>query len=886
MFKSVLLSGSFILLFIIRSFSQAGFIAPDTVCVNTTFTIQNTSAGASTYFWNFCSGSLYGTPLLTSLGNVGGMLNIPTFMVTVKDGSNYYGFISNFGASSLLRLDFGTSMLNTPKVTNLGNVDGKIPPNTEGLQVVKDADGWHVIIVGGASPDAACILKIDFGASITNPKPTATNWGNIGNLNYPVDLYLFQDNGKWYGLTVNFFNNTITRFAFGTNFRNAPVGTNFGNLGNVDHPTGIYAIQENANWYVFITNETGSTISRLDFGNSLVNMPTGINLGNPGGVLNGPRDLCIIHDCGNIFALAINHFSNDLVRLDFNADITSNASGVSLGNAGNLSFPHSISTIFREGNSLYAFITSVDNGTIARLEFNSCNNSSIASTKQAVAPPILYNTPGNYTVHLLTNESLPSQSAFCKNIVVMPEIKPNLGADRELCSGSVLPLDAGPGATHYLWNTGATTRTIIAATSGTYSVTVSNGACTGTSSMKLKIADPLVLNTPVVTNIDCGVIGKIQMHPSGGTAPYTYYINGISGNAVFTTRDAGNYLIKVVDANNCEATTIVPITENTPAIIRAAASSNAPTCHNRTDGNISVRILKGVPPFEYAVKGQAFQALSSFTDLAQGTYRIYIRNAVCIDSVEVTLIAPDRFKIGVDPYNEICERGNGRITFMPRGGTAPYDIYWDNTLVTSPEIRGLSTGTYSLTGMDVNGCSVDTTIDIRNVIIPPVHIMNHDTIINIGDIFQLNAVNAVDYSWTPVDGLSCTNCSSPFARPLKPVTYIVNTVTGINCIPADTITITLTYNRFLHAPNAFSPNGDGQNDLFHVKVKGVALYRLFVYNRSGQLIFESNDMNTGWNGYYKNEPQSVGGYVYMVQYAFYGDETNVLMQKGTFTLVR
>lgn len=882
---SVLFFGLSVLLYT-GAFSQASFTAPDTICVNTPVNIQNTSLGATTSFWNFCSGSLYGTPQITNLGNTGSVLNMPSFLATAKEGNNYYAFVVNFGGGSVVRLAFGNNMLNTPVATNLGTFGGVIPLYTEGVQVVEDASGWHVIVVGGSTASTSKMIKLDFGSSLTNT-PTITDWGNLGSLNYPQDLYIVKQGTDWYGLAVNKFNNTVTRFSFGSSFTNPPAADNLGSLGNLSDPTGIFASQKNGNWYVFITNESSNELVRYDFGNSLANTPTSTSLGNPGNVLNGPRDLCIINDCGGIFALAINHFSNDLVRLDFNGDITTTtATGVSLG--GGFSFPVSISTIFREGNSLYAFITNVENNTISRLEFNSCNSSSIASSTLAVAPAVSYKTPGTYTVHLLTNESLPTQSTFCKDIVVMPELKPNLGVDRELCGGSSLTLDAGAGATHYLWNTGATTRTITVNTSGTYSVSVSNGGCTAKDTMKLRIAAPLLLNTPVVTHIDCGVIGKIEVHPSGGTAPYTYYFNGNSqnNNAVLETKVAGPYLLKVVDAMNCEASVTVTVNENIAAIIRTTATGIAPRCYGYADGSISVQILRGSAPFEYAIKGQAFQNAASFNGLAAGNYKIYIRNAYCIDSVELELVAPQPFKIGVDPYNEICERANGYITFMPTGGTVPYDIYWDNTLITGTQVRGLSTGTYSLKGTDANGCGLDTSIDIRNVIIPPVHITNRDTTVNIGDLFQLHAVNAVDYSWTPVDGLSCTDCSSPFVRPLKPQTYIVATVTGINCIPADSITVNLTYDRFLFAPNAFSPNNDGQNDVFRVRAKGVALYRLSIYNRSGQLIFESTDTHAGWNGFYKNEPQNVGAYVYMLQYAFYGDEKNVLMKKGTFTLLR
>lgn len=103
---------------------------------------------------------------------------------------------------------------------------------------------------------------------------------------------------------------------------------------------------------------------------------------------------------------------------------------------------------------------------------------------------------------------------------------------------------------------------------------------------------------------------------------------------------------------------------------------------------------------------------------------------------------------------------------------------------------------------------------------------------------------------------------------------------------ADTVNIYLSYDRSLYIPNAFTPNDDGNNDLFRPRAKGVALYKLRVYNRWGQLIFETDDPNKGWNGRLRDQLQPFGTYVYMVQYAYYGKETQALQQKGTFMLIR
>jgi gliding motility-associated-like protein len=879
----------YISLFITKTYAQASFTAPDTVCIFSPVNIKNTSVGASTYFWNFCSGNLYGTPKMTNLGNVGNILKSPSFMATAQDGNNFYAFVINYGAGSLVRLSFGNSFLNTPVAEDLGTFNGVIPIYTEGVQVVKDAIGWHVIIVGGAYSDIACIVKVDFGASLSGTTPVATNWGNIGALEYPTGLYVFEESGLWYGLTVNYFGNTVTRFSFGADFSGTPTGLNMGNIGNLDRPTGIRAIKENGNWYVFVANEQSSSISRLDFGTSLVNIPTGHVLGNPNNVLNGPRDLTIIHDCGSIFAMAVNNFSNDLVRVDFGDDITATSlRGTKLGNTGGLSFPCAITSIFREGDNLYAFIANNTNNTITRLEFNTCNNSTVSSSTAAAVATFAYDREGTYAVHLVTDEALASPSTFCKNIVVMPEVYVDLGRDTMVCAGTVIRLSAGGNNKRYLWSTGATTPEIDVRTTGTYKVTATNGYCSTTDEISITVIPPLTLNQPTITNIDCGVAyGSIEVHPSGGTRPYTFYVNGITTkDSVYTHLEAGDYTIRIVGFDHCEVSQTYIITENSGSIIRARGGGTSLTCNGAADGTIAVEILKGTGPFEYAIAGQPFQRTASFKGLNAGTYKVYIRNSACMDSVEVTLAEPAAIKLDAIAKNEICERGNGEVSFSVTGGYTPYRYYWDNVLQNNTLITGLSKGSYELSVMDANKCNVDTTINLSNIDLPPVHITNRDTTVNVGDVVELHAINAVDYLWTPAAGLSCIDCPSPLAKPLTPTTYIVQTVTGLNCIPADTVTINLTYNRSLFAPSAFSPNGDGVNDVFRVKGNGVAYYSMTIYNRWGGLIYRTSDMNKGWDGIYHDKLQDGGVYVYAIEYAFYGKESTKLMQKGTVTLIK
>ena len=218
---------------------EAGFIIPDTVCVNTPVNISNISLNATSQYWSFCAADANKIPTAVNLGNPGGSLSLPVFSDVVNDNGNYHVFVSNNWPGGLVRMDFGNSLLNAPVVVNLGNIGGVIPNTIEGIQVVKNEGRWYAIMVGGDVVNGGIpsrIIKIDFGVNITNAAPVGTNWGNIGNLAYPVDLHLFQENGGWYGFTVNAQNNTITRFNFSNSFTNVPTGVNLGNLGGLNYP--------------------------------------------------------------------------------------------------------------------------------------------------------------------------------------------------------------------------------------------------------------------------------------------------------------------------------------------------------------------------------------------------------------------------------------------------------------------------------------------------------------------------------------------------------------------------------------------------------------------------------------------------------------------------
>jgi hypothetical protein len=381
------------------------------------------------------------------MGNPGNTLSIPIYMDYAYENGNYYAFVINNSPGGLVRLDFGNSLLNTPAATYLGNFGGQVPNTATGIQMVKNNGAWYAIILGGDPTSIpsipARILKLDFGANPANPSPVVTNWGNIGGMSYPHDLYLFQDAAyNWYGFTVNNTNNTLTKFSFGSNFNNPPTGTNLGNLGVLNGPAGMFPINDNGVWRIFITNFQGNSISRIDFGNSLLNAPSNaVNLGNPGGLLNNPRDLQLFLFCGQVTGLVGNN-NGTIVHLDFNT-LASVPTAKSLGNISNGASLTSISRMFRSGSDVYAFAPAFNKNTLERIKIIGCTNANLASSSLANPPSISYGAPGVYTINLTIDDGLPTQSAACRQVVVLAPAAFLVTKDTSICTRGFSTINSG-----------------------------------------------------------------------------------------------------------------------------------------------------------------------------------------------------------------------------------------------------------------------------------------------------------------------------------------------------------------------------------------------------------------------------------------------------------
>jgi gliding motility-associated-like protein len=137
----------------------------------------------------------------------------------------------------------------------------------------------------------------------------------------------------------------------------------------------------------------------------------------------------------------------------------------------------------------------------------------------------------------------------------------------------------------------------------------------------------------------------------------------------------------------------------------------------------------------------------------------------------------------------------------------------------------------------------------------------------LGDSVQLIATGLSAYTWQPVEGLSCSNCASPFASPEQTTLYLVSGIDVNGCPASDTILVSVDIKcNELFIPDIFSPDGRGpqSNESLCLFSNCVRLLNFFVFNRWGQQIFETNDIHNCWDGTFDGKEAPPGIYAYKV----------------------
>ncbi|WBM73112.1 gliding motility-associated C-terminal domain-containing protein [Saprospira grandis] len=273
----------------------------------------------------------------------------------------------------------------------------------------------------------------------------------------------------------------------------------------------------------------------------------------------------------------------------------------------------------------------------------------------------------------------------------------------------------------YLWTNGQTTQVATGLAAGTHCVTVTdNLGCTAVSCVTVTEPAPIALTVDNQVNVNCfgDATGEATIGTTGGTAPYIYQWDAAAANqntATATALAAGTYCVTVTDANNCQNSLCVTITEPTQAVAVTLNELAPVSCAGNTDGSVEAVGSGGSGSLAY--QWGTGDVTSTLTGLGAGTYCVTVTDSLgCTVSDCITLTNPTPLVVTtVNTVDVNCfGESTGEATVMGSGGTAPLSYQWDAAAgaQTTANIVGLAAGTYCVTVTDANGCTATNCVTI------------------------------------------------------------------------------------------------------------------------------------------------------------------------------
>ncbi len=474
-----------------------------------------------------------------------------------------------------------------------------------------------------------------------------------------------------------------------------------------------------------------------------------------------------------------------------------------------------------------------------------------------------YTAPGVYTAQVIitdTNYHCTATDTTVFTVTTTPVV--SLGRDTLLCANTyrLQSLFSYPSTSTYLWSNATTDSFTTVTTTNNYWLKVTDGLCSVSDTVRVTLKQQPIVNFGNDTSFCQGhAIILTAFIPAGSTYSWN---TGTTGSSV-VVNTSGAYTL-TVNNSGCTAYDSINVTVKPNPLVHLGPDitqcAGAPVVLKSTDTNSLATYLwnTGAP-------------VNLLLVTASGSYSLKVTLNGCSvsDTVNVTINPLPNIDLGNDAY--LCV-GSSLILSSAQPASAQY--FW-STGNTSPTITVTEPGLYTLT-VNLNGC-VDSDQILVNEIKAPTIRLGQDTLICNGYILHLLVTaDQATYLWSDGSLGKSFNIS-------EPGTYWA-TVTNDCGMATDTINVRYKFCD-IWFPNAFTPNGDGKNDVIRVRgsLNEFTEYVIRIFNRWGEMVFTTENITEGWDGNYKSTPQSNGTYFYQMYYKVDGRKE---MLKGDFELVR
>ncbi|MBL7953152.1 MAG: gliding motility-associated C-terminal domain-containing protein [Flavobacteriales bacterium] len=527
-------------------------------------------------------------------------------------------------------------------------------------------------------------------------------------------------------------------------------------------------------------------------------------------------------------------------------------------------------------------------------------------------PSIIANTSGPHTVTVTDAQGCEASTTFNVTLYALPVV--NLGPDLNLCGATSQLLNAGNSGSSFLWNTNATSQQISVVTSGTYSVTVTNANnCSASDAVQVNLnslpTDMLNDITTCATNgvtLDAGNIGSTYLWNTSAitrtiepTASGTYSVTVTTPQNCSSTFDAVVSLVPTVsvslgnDTTLCQGSTITLDAGNPGLTYAWSNGATTRTITTSEAGTYSVIVSNGacnasdaitlavqaapVNPLQDVTRCAGVAATldaanpgctyvwstgstaQSITTTSAGTYSVTVTNSIgCANTFAATVlfVQPPVVELGAD--TTLCQ---GRTLLLDAGN--PGTSYtWSNG-ATARMVSITHPGTYSVQ-VDNGHCQrMDAVVVNFNPSPAQMATRQFHTCLGEDEQFvRIDAGNAgSQFEWNTGEHAQVI-LASAYGW------YVVEVINQFDCAARDSAQVVEYCPSAIFIPNTFTPNGDGTNDIFIPVGKNIVAMHLWVFDRWGNQLFESDNPSMGWDGTYGGEVVKNDIYVWRLAYTF------------------
>jgi len=472
-------------------------------------------------------------------------------------------------------------------------------------------------------------------------------------------------------------------------------------------------------------------------------------------------------------------------------------------------------------------------------------------------------TEGNETVIITYTNGCVVQS---DTIIIKDNIPLTIATsnDTTICMGSSASLissaTGGILPYTYAWNNGSSTNntSVNPVTNTTYTLSVSDN-CGQSATGNILVNVNSVNATVASTNEFCNQANGSVTATGTGTcnSTFAYQWNTASSTPIVSNLPAGNYTVTVsCGACSASASTIVANISG-PAIV----VDSVITCDcGQMNGAIFITINGGTQPYSFNWNSTPAQTTEDIQDIPAGNFLVTVTDINgCTATSAVTVGLAGGPVLAVSSTNEMCRHSDGTATVIATGGTGTYTYLWStNPPQATATATGLTSGTYTVT-VDDGNCSTTASIAVNGTAGPTADININPPVTTLmnGPVVISGSSNGtiVNWSWDYGDGTVGTGQSNTHqygSLGTFVVTLLITDNSG--CVDSVIDSVKVKDISTLYIPNSFTPNGDGHNDLFLPYGLNVDpdTYEMMIFDRWGQMLFDTKEWGVGWNGTLNN----------------------------------